>query len=47
MTTEERLEKAIQDLKDFYERAKNNPCITKPLAWALYRTWRKYNRGKH
>ena len=38
------LERAIEDLKAHYERAQNNPCIRNPLAWALYRVWRKNDK---
>ncbi len=43
MTDDRVLEKAIEDLRKYFERAENNPCIEKPVAWALYKTWRKYN----
>jgi hypothetical protein len=34
------LDKAIQFLREQYERAKRIEFIHKPLAWALYQTWR-------
>ena len=35
------LEKAIELLKEEYEKAKNQPFVQKPLAYALYHTWKK------
>lgn len=35
------LEKAIKLLEQEYERAKNLEFVHNPLAWALYRVWRK------
>ena len=35
------IEKAIEILKAEYERAKNMKYVQKPLAWALYHTWKK------
>jgi hypothetical protein len=34
------LDKAIKYLREQYERAKRIEAIRKPLAWALYQTWR-------
>jgi hypothetical protein len=35
------LEKAIELLKAEYEEAKKQPFVQKPLAYALYHTWKK------
>ena len=37
------LERAIEDLKAHYDRALKIPYVRNPLAWALYRVWRKYD----
>lgn len=34
------LDKAIQFLREQYERAQRIEDINNPLAWALYQTWR-------
>ena len=34
------IDKAIQFLREQYERAKRIEFIHNPLAWALYQTWR-------
>lgn len=35
------LEKAIEILNAEYEQAKKQPFVVKPLAYALYHTWKK------
>ena len=35
------LEKVIELLKEEYEEAKKEPFVQKPLAYALYHTWKK------
>lgn len=35
-----RIESAIKYLYEQYEKAKGMDYIKKPLAWALYQTWR-------
>ena len=35
------LEKAIKLLQKEYEEAKKEPFVQKPLAYALYHTWKK------
>ena len=35
------LEKVIRVLTEHYEHAKENPVIHKPMAWALYQTWKQ------
>lgn len=40
------LEKAIKTLEAEYERAKKIPYVQKPLAWALYHTWKKVDEMK-
>jgi hypothetical protein len=39
------LEKAIELLKAEYERAKDLEYVRKPLAWALFKVWRKADTG--
>lgn len=39
------IQKAIKLLEQEYERAKKSPFVQKPLAWALYQTWRRVDRG--
>ena len=39
------LEKAIEMLKAEYERALKLEFVYDPLAWALYRVWRKVSGG--
>ena len=34
------LDRAIELLKQNYDRAINNPTVRNPVAWALYKTWR-------
>ena len=34
------LEQAIENLKCVYEKAEKMECVFKPVAWALYQTWR-------
>ena len=36
----EDLERAIRELELEYEKAKNNPTVDCPIAYALYHTWR-------
>ena len=33
------MEEAIKILKEKYEQGKDNPQITNPVEWALFRTW--------
>ena len=35
------LERAITILKIEYEKAKEKPWVTNPVAYALYQTWKK------
>ena len=35
--------KAIDDFLKELETARANEYIRKPIAWALYQTWKKYN----
>lgn len=39
-----KLEKAIEDLREEYARAKNLSYVKNPLAYALYQVWKKYDR---
>lgn len=43
MQSNTELNRAVSDLMYNYERAVSNPLIKKPIAWALYKTWRMYN----
>ena len=38
------LEKAIKMLTDEYDRAKVNPWVRNPLAYALYQVWKVADR---
>ena len=40
------LEKAIKLLESEYERAKNMEYVKKPLAWALFQTWKAVDSMK-
>ena len=31
------------DFVDFYEEALQSPIIKKPVSWALYQTWKKWD----
>lgn len=36
------LRKVVRELCAEYEKAKNNPIVRKPVGYALYKTWQKY-----
>ena len=38
------LEQAIELLRKEYERAKYIPYVKRPLAWALFQTWKKVDK---
>lgn len=38
-----KLSTAIRHLTSYYDKAKNNPSIRKPVSYALYKTWRWAN----
>lgn len=38
------MEEAKKILQDKYDQAKDNPNITDPVEWALYRTWQIVKR---
>lgn len=40
----DRLENAIEELKEAYEEAQELTFVRDPLAYALYHTWKKYDR---
>lgn len=40
------LEQAIELLRKEYERAKHIPYVKRPLAWALFQTWKKVDQMK-
>lgn len=39
-----RVKKAIQTLFEFYSTAKKSDYVQKPLAWALYQTWKSFDK---
>ena len=40
----EHLHTVMQKIKKKYEKAMNTSGISNPMAWALYKTWKEYNR---
>jgi hypothetical protein len=40
------LAKAVKLLESKYEQAKNMEYVHKPLAWALYQTWKEVDSAK-
>ena len=40
----EHMHTVMQKIKEKYEKAMNTPCISNPMAWALYQTWKEYDR---
>lgn len=40
------LEQVVELLQKEYERAKKMKYVQKPLAWALYHTWKKVDKMK-
>lgn len=40
------IEDAIEMLKKQYEKALTNPFVRDPLAYALYQTWKLFDRRK-
>ena len=40
------LEKAIEILREEYEKAKTQEWILDPLGWAFYPTWKRIDAGK-
>lgn len=38
------LEAAIEDIRTHYQIAKDNKWIDHPLAWAIYRVWKKVDQ---
>lgn len=41
---ENELEQAIKILKQKYERAKHLECVKNPIAYALYQTWKYFDK---
>lgn len=39
-----KIKKAIEDLREEYDRAKHLNYVKNPLAYALYQVWKKYDR---
>lgn len=48
MTEDEKqlLDKAIKELKKTYKESLKSEYIKQPLAYALYSTWKKFDRRK-
>lgn len=40
------LEKAIELLREEYEKAKTQEWILNPLGWAFYQTWKRIDEEK-
>lgn len=40
----EHMHTVMLKIKEKYEKAMNTPCISNPMAWALYQTWKEYDR---
>ena len=40
----EHMHTVMLKIKKKYEKAMNTPCINNPIAWALYQTWKEYDR---
>ena len=40
------LEQAIELLRKAYEQAKYIPYVDRPLAWALFQTWKKVDQTR-
>jgi len=40
----EHMHTVMLKIKEKYEKAMNTPCINNPIAWALYQTWKEYDR---
>lgn len=40
----EHLHTVMKKIGKRYEKAMNTPCINNPMAWALYETWKEYDR---
>ena len=36
-------EKWVSEIRETYERAVKNPYIRRPLSWALYEVWHRYD----
>lgn len=43
---DKKLHKAIRLLEQEYERAKEMDFVYNPIAWALYRVWKKMDEGR-
>lgn len=41
------IEKAVELLKERYEQAQKMEHVHKPLAWALYQTWKEVGSPKY
>lgn len=44
---DKKLHKAIRLLEQEYERAKEMDFVYNPIAWALYRVWKKMDEGRN
>lgn len=40
------IDRAVEILREEYEKACKNPVIRNPVAYALYQTWKRADDGK-
>ena len=40
----EHMHTVMLKIAEKYEKAMNTSCILNPMAWALYQTWKEYDR---
>lgn len=40
----EHLHTVMEKISKYYEKAMNTPCVNRPMALALYQTWKEYNK---
>lgn len=40
----EHLQTVMKKINERYEKGMNTPCINRPMAWALYETWKEYDK---
>ena len=40
----EHLQEVMEKINVKYQKAMNTPCIKRPMAWALYKVWKEYDR---
>lgn len=44
MNDEKIMQQVMERIKKEYQEAIKKPYIRNPIAWAIYRTWKHYNR---